>query len=547
MKRKVVPIILILAIAVIVFMAIKAQKNIIDYLEVDNYGYYYEKNIVDKREAVPNFYATLQTNRLKYMVTGKIVNAKMSKMQGYNLQDIVCISQLIKNQYEFTFDEKKEIQTYLQSLQDNNNNSMVVVGIDEQASYIENLLFYTAEALEITEKLQIKLNNIERIKEFVQCIKLDGDSSKITVSLVKIDKILGTRLYNSEEITVAYQKIYQKWMEYPEADLNWVFDIYYMSYIYKYANLENSFLYAEFENDICNIIQHIGTDMTIKVMFAEISQNYNLLTDEVKSNIQQTINKMENLCSKGNNEYSILMEQRGDITTTYYVYLYYKYNKKEVPFDKKLYSDLMYIVKADNYKAYSNQELMQAIYILKEMGIKPQDNLYQLDSYLKNALSNANDAENIYWIARGYKLLQEDKFDLNKDSKKHIKQIISKEIEDCKSQDMDIYEKMKKIFFCLNTIVETPEIEYGEYILESSNILMSSNVKLDEDLRILYFYESSCEILNLKNSLNKKHVDYYYSNGFYYINPYDKELKSILYQYMGLVLKSGKQGEIPII
>lgn len=545
MKRK-AAIILILAIAAVVFMTMNAQRNIIDYLEVDNYGYYYEKDIVDKRESIPNFYATLQTNRLKYIVTGKIINAEMSEMQGYNLKDIVCISQLIKNHYEFSFDEKKEIQMYLQSLQDNNN-SMVVVGIDEQASYIENLLFYTAEALEITEKLQIKLNNIERIKEFIQGIKLDGDSSKITVSLVKIDKILGTKLYNSDEITGAYQEIYQKWMEYPEADLNWVFDIYYMSYIYKYANLENSFLYAEFENDICNIIQHIGTDMTIKVMFAEISQNYNLLTDEVKSNIQQIIEKMEILCSEENNEYSILMEQMGDITTTYYVYLYYKYNNKEVPFDKKLYSDLMYIIEADNYEAYSNQELMQVIYILKEMGVKPQDDLYQLDSYLRKALNNAGDAENVYWIVRSYKLLHEDNYNLNEYSKKQINQIINDEIEYCTSQDVENYEKMKKLFFCLNTIVETPEIEYGEYLLESSKILMSNNVILDEDLRILYFYESSCEILNLEKSSNKKHVDYYFSNGFYYINPYDKELKSILYQYMGQVLKSGKQADIPII
>lgn len=545
-KRK-APIIIILAIVVIVFMVIKAQRNIIDYIEVDNYGYYYEKDIVDKKTSIPNFYATMQTNRLKYIVTGKTVNAEMSKMQGYNLKDIVCISQLIKNQYEFTVDEKKEIEMYLQSLQDKNKNSMVVIGIDEQASNVENLLFYTAEALEITEKLQIKLNDVDRIKEFVQDMKLDGNSSKITVSLVKIDNILGTKLYNSDEIAVAYQEIYQNWMEYPEADLNWVFDIYYMSYIYKYANLEDSLLYSEFENDICNILQHIGTDMTIKVMFAEISQNYNLVTDEVKNNLQLSINKMEDLCSEGNNEYSILTEKRGDINTTYYVYLYYKYNNKEIPFDKKLYHDLMYIAKANNYEAYSNQELMQVIYILNEMGIKQQDNLYQLDTYLKSALKNAVDVENVYWIVRSFKLLHEDKYDFDQYSMEHIKEIISHEIEESNNPNTEIYEKMKKIFFCLNTIEEIPEIEYKEYFLESSKNLISSNVILDEDLRILYFYKISCEILNIENSSSGINVNHYYSNGFYYINPYDKELKSILYQYMGLVLKNGIQRNIPII
>lgn len=519
--------------------------DILKEMKIDSVGYYYDQDLVNIQNKNVNFYTTLYINRLKNTISKNIVNAKMSEMDEFNLKDFVCVLQLVKNKYSFTYDEKRQIEEYIQSLQLEKYNYTIVNGTDEEAKSVANRLYYTSEAIEIAQELGIEMRNIDKIEEYLKSFDLSSANSKEVMSLIKIDKLLGLQHFTKREIEEAYHNLYTTWSHYEDAGLQWTFDLYYMSYIFKYGNLSDMLLYSSFESDVCNIISNSNTDITFKIMFLEISRNYNLLTEQVIKSIEECVQLFEKNCSMGDNCYSLYVSQVGSIDTTYYTYVYAKACKRKLCKNSALENQLLRIL--ENYETMNVQTVTQSLFILNEMGIDITNMYQSLYEYFDSKLSKAEKIEDTYYAIYGMDLLNNGAFELSEQQTEKIGtrlQNWNKEFEDI---NYNLYSRMKSVFFYLLILKYTPYSDNVEYVRNIRDFLGKDDLELDSDLRVLYFYSLSCDISCVKSKSVSKLLNLFYNKGVYYLTPDDRSKHIIMYQFMGNNLANGVGKGLPYI
>ena len=546
-KRWIRGIVVLLCLFLFALYRIKPETktDILKEVEIDSVGYYYDKDLVSTQNKKVDFFTTLYTNRLKNAINTDIVNAKMSKLEGFNLENFVCVLQLVKNEYNFTYDEKKQIEEYIKSLQVKKYNYTIVNGTDKEAKSVANRLYYTSEAVEIAKVLDLEICNIDEIGAYVKTFDLSSNNSKEIMALIKLDRILGLSYFAKKDVEEAYSKLYEAWSKYKDADLQWTFDLYYMSYVYKYGELSESLLYDSFEDDVCNIISNSNTDITFKIMFLEIARNYNLITESVVRAIENSVEFLEQNCKLGDDCYSLYVSQLGSLETTYYTYAYAKACKRKLSKNVALENQVLRILQ--NSQTMHILAVAQSLFLANEMDIDITNMKQDLYRFLNQKLFEAEEIEDVYYAIYGMDLLANGTCELSEEQMENIRTKLQSFNKTFEATDDDLYTQMQSAFFYLLVLERTQLVKQAEYVKDVRHLLENENLEVDSDLRILYFYQISCNIADLKSNSVSKLLKHFSSNGVYYLTPDDRSARMVLCQFIGNNLKNGLGEDIPYI
>ncbi|NLL73421.1 MAG: hypothetical protein GX237_07825 [Clostridiales bacterium] len=542
--RKYIVLIAIVTGAFFVIREFIEQESLMDYIEQDLRGFYYEEaTSLSVLNTEPDFYTTLQINGLKHRMNNSHDHIDMSGLKGFKLNNFTCIKQLVDYKYPFKNEETLHVKSYLHGLQNDQYSYLIRISNNEEDNTLENCLFFTYEALKISKYLDFDLLHEDRIKDFIMTLSIAKTSYKETMAIIGISQELGLSLYSEELIQEKYSELFGNWMNSDSAQISWYFDLYYLSYIAAMGNVKDIMIDKSFKDDMVNLIQNQEMNLTFKLMAVDILENYGLLESECIDKIDDLIKDMDNSFYLKNGQYSMPVYPIGNISTTYYVYLYNKCQNNN-NMDILLKSGLEELLGMGSFENYSFQELYQLCYLSMEYYIFSKEEVDIVTNYCIEAIDTQMNLSDIYFALTTIEMLNGNLMLLQQNHVDIINELVNEQLELSKARNIDVYEKMFCLFLCSNTnkLFESNNlyfipIDYEEYMKNLENYL-------GEDIRLLYFYFVINKNIDNEFCIEDRLINEYKTKGIYQLNQ-ESSVKSAYIQYIGEMMDKFNYKSLP--
>lgn len=332
-------------------------------------------------------------------------------------------------------------------------------------------------------------------------------------------------------------------MDSDSSQISWYFDLYYMSYIAAKGNVKETNINKSFKHDMVNLIQNQDMNLTIKCMAVNIMENYGVWDSDSINEINKLIINMDDSFYMKNGQYSLPVYPTGNISTTYYVYLYKKSqgnNDKDV----LLKSGLEELLKAGGFENYSFQELYQLSYLFMEYSIISEKEIGFITNFCLESIHDQISLSEVYFVLATIEVLNENVKVLEQNHVEIISGLVNEQLKLSNIDNIEVYDKMFGLFLCsnINKIFESNDlynisVDYEQY-------MKGLKEYLGEDIRLLYFYFAINKNINHEFYLEDQLVNKYKNKGIYKLNQ-DSSVKSMFIQYIGEMMDSYNHESLP--
>lgn len=507
-----------------------------NHIKQDEIGLFYEEEQVELfNNNQADFYTTVFINRAKSKLSGKVQNAQMNEIDGYNLNNITCIKQLIDNDYPFQESEIKKIEAYLRSLQDTDNHYLIDISGANEKTHEEHKLYFTYEAIKIAEKLDISLLGVEEILNVIDTKTLEGKSIKETMAILGIRELLQMEQYSESDIQQAYTQLFQSWYASDSNQISWYFDLYYLSFISEIGQVQKKEL-STLQDDMINLIRNPYINLTMKSMAMDILGNYQLMNKKVRDAIEVVVKKADELYYLGDNQYAYPTIYQGDIATTYYVYLCNILDDKDQYNTGALQHTISKDISDRQFEAYGPQELSQLLYLGNRFECIFEEDKDEIIEFLNQEIYKASLLSEVYFIVQSMEWVKGQSIKLDEKQLGVINDLIQHTFSSENTKRDEIYDKMVNVFFYVSLKDLLTRNKEELVRVEYDSILVECETFLDKDIRLLYFYYNVNQMNDSEFAITEQLLKNYERRGLYFINQ-QVQNKSVYIQFLGKRMK----------